>query len=94
MDAVRDAVRSGWIEGLDNANIFEAIPWAFPSTPMGPYSDLGGFTAIITDGPNKGNTVVFFLGKATETKSWEVFSSMIWKDEKWEPLPVQLPKQP
>jgi hypothetical protein len=70
----------------------DAIPWSFPAKPLGPYSKLGGLTAYFTNAPDGGRTYVFYLGKSRQTKEWEVFASMMYRDGKWEPVPVKLPQ--
>lgn len=92
LQATREAVDKGLVEGLSATNQFVAVPWSFPSKPLGPYSELGGLTAQVTNGPESGCTYVFYLGKSRETKSWEVFSSMVWRDGKWQPVAVKLPE--
>ena len=91
MQATRDAVDKGLVEGLCASNHFVAVPWSFPSKPLGPYSELGGVTAQVTNGPDGGHTYVFYLGKSRQTKNWEVFSSMVWRDGQWQPVAVRLP---
>ena len=92
LTATRSAVDRGWIEGLSVTNHFIAVPWSFPSKPLGPYTKLSGLTTQVTNGPDTGQTYVFYLGKSRETKKWEVFSSMVWRDGKWEPVPVRIPQ--
>jgi hypothetical protein len=93
LDATRDAIDRGLVEGLSTSNHFTAVPWSFPSKPLGPYSELGGLTAQVTNGPDSGRTYVFYLGKSRQTKGWEVFSSMVWRDGKWQPVAVKLPEE-
>jgi hypothetical protein len=92
LEATRDAVDQGLVEGLCATNHFDAVPWSFPSKPLGPYRKLGGLIAHVTNGPNTNDAYVFFLGKSRETGKWEVFSSMVWRDGKWEPVPVKFPQ--
>lgn len=90
-DAARNAVDNNLISGLSSSNKFFSTFWQFPSAPIGPYSDISGFSAIITEGPNKDNWVALFLGK-TATGNWEVFAAMLWMDNQWKTLPVKLPE--
>ncbi len=91
LEATRDAVDKGLVEGIPPSSRFEAIPWSMPAKPLGPYSKLGGLTAYFTNAPDGGRTYVFYLGKSRQTKEWEVFASMMYRDGKWEPVPVKLP---
>ncbi len=93
MEATRDSIDKGLVQGIAPSSHFDAIPWSFPSKPLGPYSKLGGLTAYFTNGPDGGHTYVFYLGKSRQTKEWEVFASMIYMDGKWEPVPVRLPQE-
>ena len=91
MKATHDAVHAGLINGLNESNQFSAIVWSWPSKPWGPYAKLDGLYATITNGPYCGHHAVFFLGKSYKTKEWEVFSTLVWDEGKWKPLPVTLP---
>ena len=92
LDAARNAVDAGLIDGLDNSSQFSAMVWSWPAKPWGPYSDIGGFTATVTNGTYCGHYLTFFLGRSRSTKQWEVFSTFTWEDGKWKALPVTLPE--
>ena len=89
--AVRNAVQNGLITGVDSTAKFETIPWAFPSTYMGPYTDIHGFVGTMTNDPSAYRQMIFFVGKVRDTKEWEVFSALIWANGEWKTLPVMLP---
>ena len=92
IDASRLAVDSGLIEGLGEKNQFVGIPWRLPGPPLGPYSKVEGIESKITEGPNTGADVTFYLGKSKISKKWEVFSVLMKKyGESWKPVPVTLP---
>ena len=93
-EATKAAIDKGLVQGIPASSHLKAIIWGFPGKPPGPYGKLGGLTAFITtNGPDSARTYVFYLGKSRETKDWEVFASMVWKDGKWEPVPVKLPQE-
>ena len=92
-NAAVDAVKNGRISGIAATDHFSIIPWAFPSTYMGPYSDIAGFSGWRTNDAHQAHTFIFFVGKRTTTKEWEVFSVMTWTNGEWQLLPVTLPKQ-
>src|ERR1035437_2673360 len=82
-DAAMNAVTNNLISGLSISNHFETWPWVFPSTPMGPYSSINGFEGTITNGPDKNQPVVFFLGKVRTTGEWEECATMMWTNGEW-----------
>jgi len=92
-EATKAAIDKGLVQGIPASSHLNAIVWGFPGKPPGPYGKLGGLTAFIPNGPDSADTYVFYLGKSRETKDWEVFASMVWKDGKWEPVPVKLPQE-
>lgn len=92
LNATRKAVDNGLIGGLNESNKFTGITWRFPNPPLGPYTEVTGIEAKITEGPRSGGVVVFYLGKSWRTKEWEVFSALINEDGKWKPLLVELPQ--
>ena len=92
-DAALDAVKNGRISGIAPSDQFETMPWSFPSTYMGPYSHIAGFSGTRTNIPGHPQPFVFFVGKRTTTKQWEVFSAMAWTNYEWQLLHVNLPKQ-
>lgn len=94
MDATRKAVDNHLIQGLTESNKFDGIVWLFPGGEPWNwiYSDVSSIASNITDGPEKGRSVVFFLGKSRISKEWEVFAAQMQKNGKWENLPVKLPE--
>ncbi len=94
MDATRKAVDNHLIQGLTESNKFDCIVWLFPGgDPSGwIYSDVSSIASHIKDGPEKGRSVVFFIGKSRISKEWEVFSAQMWRNGKWELLSVKLPE--
>jgi hypothetical protein len=90
--AVHDAVNQGRIEGLSASNKLEAIVWGVPDVTMGPYSTWGGTMATTTNSAGTNCYYVFYLGRSRETKTWEVFAAMEWRDGKWVLVPVKLPQ--
>lgn len=90
-DAVADAVQGGRVSGLSASNHMNSVVWSFPHMGSGPYSKIRSLEATTTDNPTNEQTYVFFVGKSRDTGRWEVFSSMLWKDEHWEPVAVALP---
>ena len=89
-DAVFKAIHGGLINGIDTDAQLETIPWSFPSTYMGPYTDIHGFSGTITNDPTSCRRVILFVGKVRETKDWEVFSALLWTNGEWVTLPVTL----
>jgi hypothetical protein len=94
IDATRKAVDDHLIQGLTESNKFDSIVWFFPGgdMPVWIYSDISSIASHITDGPEKGRSIVFFLGKSRISKEWEVFAAQIWKNGNWELCPVKLPE--
>ena len=89
-EAVKSAIRNNLISGLNASDQFQTTPWSFPSTDMGPYSDIAGFSGTKTNDPNHYQYFVFFVGKLKSTKKWEVFSAMTWTNGTWKLIQVEL----
>lgn len=93
METVQDAIDRGFISGL-SSNQFSAVVWSVPRMPAGPYSKIDYLPGTIEESPTNKTDYVFFFGKSGETKTWEVFSCMKWRDGHWEFVPVKLPDVP
>jgi hypothetical protein len=89
---VRGGSCQGRIEGLSASNKLEAVVWSVPDVTMGPYSTLGGTVVTATNNTGTNSYYVFYLGRSRETKTWEVFAAMEWRDGKWVLVPVKLPQ--
>lgn len=90
--AVQEAVQGGRVSGLSASSHMDSVVWSFPHTASGPYSKIRSLEATTTNNPTNEQTYVFFVGKSRGTGRWEVFSSMLWKADHWEVVPVALPQ--
>ncbi|MBI3898725.1 MAG: hypothetical protein HY308_10575 [Gammaproteobacteria bacterium] len=91
IDAIREVVDSGQIQGMDRATQFQysaAFPFAMSGSHPGPYRSIDGLNISVETGRYKGKDATIFVGQSRRTNRWEVFGVMVEEEGVWRAVPM------